>query len=97
MAPYPYMQPQPAPPPATPVSDMLLPLSHSVGLSAPLAAFCSQYNIADAVQKKLADEGYTDAHLLQYVSIAELKEAGLRNGEIASLKYAVAKWSVPIV
>src|SRR6202011_3284052 len=41
---------------------------------------------------KLTDEGYTDSHLMQYVSVAELKEAGLKNGEVASLKYAVARW-----
>ena len=97
MPPYPYVQPQLAPLPITPASDMLLPSSHSIGLSAPLAAFCSQYNITDTVQKKLADEGYTDSHLLQYVSVSELKEVGFKNGEIASLKYAVAKWSVPNV
>jgi hypothetical protein len=32
---------------------------------------------------------------MQYVSVAELKEAGLKNGEVASLKYAVARWSIP--
>ena len=94
MPPYPYMQPQPQPPLLTiPVSNMLLPSSHSIGPSMPLTAFCSQYNITGAVHKKLANEGYTDSPLLQYVSIAEL-EADFKNGEIASLKYAMAKWSV---
>ena len=98
MPPYPYMQPQPQPPPLTiPVSDMLLPSLHSIGLAMPLTAFCSQYNITGAVHEKLANEGYTDSPLLQYVSIAKLKKAGFKNGEIASLKYAMAKWSVPNV
>jgi hypothetical protein len=99
MNPYPYMQnpPPPAPLLVTPASDMLLPPSHSIGPSMLLATFCFKYNITKVVQKKLDDEGYTDAHLLQYVSVAELKEAGFKNGEIASLKYAVSKWSVPAV
>jgi hypothetical protein len=99
MPPYPYMQqPPPLPPlPATSTSDMLLPPSLSIGPSMPLAAFCVKYNITEVVRTKLDDEGYTDAHLLQYVSIAELKEAGFKNGEIASLRYAVSKWSVPAV
>ena len=76
---------------------MLLPPSHLIGPSMLLATFCFEYNITEVVQKKLDDEGYTDAHLLQYVSVAELKEASFKNGEIASLKYAVSKWSVPAV
>jgi hypothetical protein len=95
MAPYPYMQPLPAPPSADLASDMLLPSSRSIGPSMPLIEFCSLYNITKTVHQKLADEGYTDSHLMQYVSVAELKEAGLKNGEVASLKYAVARWSVP--
>jgi hypothetical protein len=89
---YPYLQP---PPSAAPTSDMLLPASRSVGCPMTLPEFCTLYKITDAVQKKLVEEGYTDSHLMQYVSVAELKEAGLKNGEIASLKYAVARWSVP--
>ena len=98
MPPYPYLQkPPPLPPlPATPASDMLLPPSRSIGPSMPLAAFCFEYNVTEVVRKKLDDEGYTDAHLLQYVSVVELKEAGFKNGEIASLRYAVSKWSMPV-
>ena len=92
MAPYPYMQPQLALPSATPALDMLLSSSRSVRPSMPLKEFCSLYKIAETVRQKLNDEGYTDAHLMQYVSVAELKEAGLK---VASLKYTVARWSVP--
>jgi hypothetical protein len=96
MPPCPYIQKPPPPPPlsTTSTSDMLLPPLCSIGPSMPLAAFCLEYNVTEVVQKKLDDEGYTDAHLLQYVSIAELKEASFKNGEIASLRYAVSKWSV---
>ena len=99
MLPYFHMQkpPSPAPLPATPALDMLLPPSHLIGPSMPLAAFFSEYNVTEVVWKKLDDEGYTDAHLLQYVLVFELKEAHFKNGEIASLKYAVSKWSVPAV
>jgi hypothetical protein len=67
MPPYPYMQKPPPlyPLPTTSTSDMLLPPSHLIGPSMPLAAFCLKYNVTEVVQKKLDDEGYTDAHLLQ--------------------------------
>ena len=99
MPPCPYIQKPPPPPPlpTTSTLDMLLPPLCSIGPSMPLAAFCLKYNVTEVVWKKLDDEGYTDAHLLQYVSIAELKEAGFKNGEIVSLRYAVSKWSVPTV
>ena len=99
MPPYPYMQkpPSPAPLPATPALDMLLPPLHLIGPSMPLAVFCSKYNITEVICKKLDDEGCTDAHLLQYVSVSELKEAHFKNREIVSLKYALSKWSVPAV
>ena len=95
MPPYPYMQPQLAPMSAAPISDMLLPSSRLVRPSMPLNEFCSLYKITETVRQKLDDEGYTDAHLMQYVSVVELKEAGLKNREVASLKYAVVRWSVP--
>ena len=84
-----------APLSAAPISDMLLPSSRLVRPSMPLNEFCSLYKITETVRQKLDDEGYTDAHLMQYVSVVELKEAGLKNREVASLKYAVVRWSVP--
>lgn len=76
-------------------STMLLPPSRTAGPDLSLQEFCQQYDVSDAVQTKLIDEGYTRSRVLQYVAIADLKEVGLKLGEIASLKDAVARWSVP--
>jgi hypothetical protein len=95
-APYPYMQP-PLPVPATntSTSPMLLPPSRAIGLYLTLQDFCTQYDIPDITHNKLVDEGYTNSRVLQYVAIEELKEAGFKNGEIASLKDGVIRWSIP--
>jgi hypothetical protein len=42
------------------------------------------------VHQKLFEEGYKTSHHLQYATMSELKEAGFRIGEIASLKDAFA-------
>jgi len=93
--PYPYVQPQPSSNGAGP-SLMLLPTSRTAGPSMTLQDFCTQYDITDNVCKKLFDEGYTNSRVFQYVAVEELKEVGFKNGEIASLKDAVARWSVPL-
>lgn len=74
---------------------LLIAASHAVGPDVSLANFCAQYGVGDGVQDKLLAEGYTSAGLLEYVTAADLKEVGLKLGEIAALKHAVAKWSVP--
>jgi hypothetical protein len=91
MPPYPYMQkPLPLPPLLTTSTlDILLPPSCSTGPFMSLTVFCVKYNITEVVQTKLDDEGYTDVHFLQYVSITELKEASFKNREFASLRFAV--------
>lgn len=95
--PYPYMQPQPIPATNTAPSPMLLPSSRAIGQYLTLQDFCTQYDITDTVRNKLSDEGYTNSRVLQYIAIEELKEVGFKNGEIASLKDAVIRWSVPML
>lgn len=96
--------PAPAPPPypfmphnisIPPASLSLLPIAHTAGPSLALEDFCSQYQVDLAVRQKLFDEGYKTSHHLQYATVSELKEAGFRIGEIASLKDAFARWSIP--
>ena len=95
-APYPYMQP-PLPGPATNTSTplMLLPPSRAIGPYLTLQDFCTQYDFTNIIRNPLLDEGYTNSRVLQYVTMEELKEAGFKNGEIASLKDAVIRWSIP--
>jgi hypothetical protein len=96
--------PAPAPPPypfmlhnigIPPASLSLLPIARATGPSLALEDFCSQYQVDLTVHQKLFDEGYKTSHHLQYATVSELKEAGFRIGEIASLKDAFARWSIP--
>jgi hypothetical protein len=91
--PYPFV-PHNAGAPSAPLS--LLPLARTAGPSLTLEDFCSQYQVDLGVRKKLYDEGYKTSHHLQYATVSELKEAGFRIGEIASLKDAFARWSIPM-
>ena len=81
---------------APPVSLSLLPLARTAGPSLTLEDFCSQYQVDLGVRQKLFEEGYKTSHHLQYATVSELKEAGFRIGEIASLKGAFARWSIPL-
>jgi hypothetical protein len=73
----------------------LLPANRTAGSLLTLEDFCSLYQVDDAVRQKLSDEGYKTSSHLQYAMVQELKETGFRIGEIASLKDACARWSLP--
>jgi hypothetical protein len=96
--PYPYQyppQPLAVPSLAPAPSLMLLPASQDVGPSLTLEDFCNQFNLPQTICTQLQEEGFTGSHPLQYVAISDLKEMGFKFGEIASLKDAVARWSLP--
>ena len=78
------------------ISSSLLPLARMAGPSLALEDFCSQYQVDLGVHQKLFEEGYKITHHLQYATVSELKEAGFRIGEIASLKDVFAHWSIPL-
>lgn len=73
----------------------LLPANRKAGSLLTLKDFCYMYQVDDVVCQKLFDEGYKTSSHLQYAMVQELKEAGFRIGEIASLKDACARWSLP--
>jgi hypothetical protein len=93
----PYLYHYPAPPSlstSTP-SFQLLPEYRTTGPSLPLQEFCTQFDVSKAVCHQHKEEGFTSSHTLQYIAIDDLKEMKFKLGEIASLKDAVACWSVP--
>ena len=94
--PYPYHYPTPPPslPTSTP-SFQLLSEYCTTGLSLPLQEFCTQFDVSEAVCHRLKEEGFTSLCTLQYIAIDDLKEMKCKLGKIASLKNAVACWSVP--
>jgi hypothetical protein len=78
-------------------SDSLLHPSRMPGNDANLVEFCNQYNLSSNILTKLQDNAYTDASQLQFVQITDLKDMEFKLGEIASLRVAVERWSVPRV
>jgi hypothetical protein len=75
----------------------LLHPSRMPGDDMPLAQFCAQYDLGPNVLNKLTENFYTQARILRFVTIDELKEMKFRLGEIAALRDAVEVWSVPKV
>lgn len=67
------------------------------GPDMPLSKFCQQYDLGPNILKKLQDNYYSDARVLRFVTIDELKEMDFRLGEIAGLRDAVERWSIPKV
>jgi hypothetical protein len=92
-------QPVPAAPPAPTAYDLQCPTllhpSRSPGIDMPLTEFCMVYDLGPSLLEKFHDNSYKDARVLRFVTIAELKEMNFRLGEIAALRDAVERWSVP--
>ena len=99
-APAPFVAPHPYPliPQINVITTSLslLPADWTIGPSLDLEDFCSQFGVDISVHQKLSNEGYKTSHHLQYATVSELKEVGFRIGEIASLKDAVVRWSLPL-
>jgi hypothetical protein len=97
--PVPAPVPIPVPPHAPQVYDAPCPLllhpSRMPGLDISISEFCQQYDLGPNVLKKFQDNFYNDARVLRFVTIDELKEMGFRLGEVAGLRDAVERWSIP--
>ena len=73
--------------------DTLIPANRIPGPTMSLAEFCEAYKLTDGIQKKLEENGYSGSHTFQYAEWQELKDAGLKAGEIAQMKHALFSWS----
>ncbi|KAJ6476332.1 hypothetical protein C8R45DRAFT_1077248 [Mycena sanguinolenta] len=51
--------------------------------------FCQKYHVSDKIRKLLEEEGFETAGQLLEVTDADLREAGLKGGQIAELKRAL--------
>jgi hypothetical protein len=85
--------------PLAPAYDLqcptLLHSSRSPGIDMPLTEFCMVYDLGPGLLEKFHDNSYKDARVLRFVTIADLKEMKFQLGEIAALRDAVERWSVP--
>jgi hypothetical protein len=95
--PNPIPVPLSAPPVYNAPSSLLLHPSRVPGPDIPLSEFCEQYSLGPNILRKLQDNFYTHARVLRFVTIDELKEMDFRLGEIAELRDAVERWSIPKV
>lgn len=78
----------------TGTTGMLIPGDRMPGPDMPLAEFCLAHRLTDGVRNKLEENGYSGSHTFQYAQWEELREAGLKAGEIAQLKHAIVTWSI---
>lgn len=60
-----------------------------------IGQFCAEYELDIGIEKKLDDNQCTCAQMLCYITAQELKEMDFYHGEIAGLRIAIEKWSVP--
>lgn len=94
--PHPHTMSAVSPAPVTPAGPpTLLPERSSAGATLVLSEFCTLFDVSTTVHDKLLHEGFTSSRTLQYLTLPDLKEMGFKYGEIASIKDAVARWSVP--
>jgi len=76
------------------VSNTMLVSSDRVpGPELSLADFCSKYGLTNGISQKLDENGYAGSHTFEYASWDEMRDLGLKLGEIAQLKHAITKWS----
>jgi hypothetical protein len=76
-------------------TTLLLHPSRAPGTDMPISQFCTNFGLGPAIIKKFENNFYMDARVLRFVTMDELKEMDFRLGEIAGLRDAVERWSVP--
>jgi hypothetical protein len=73
----------------------LLESSRSPGLDMPINNFCHLYDLGDDILQKFLNNGYAHSRMLRFVQLAELKDMNFMLGEVAVMKDAVERWSIP--
>jgi hypothetical protein len=74
-------------------NTMLISSDRLPGPELSLADFCSKYGLTNGISQKLDENGYAGSHTFEYASWDEMRDVGLKSGEIAQLKHAIMKWS----
>jgi hypothetical protein len=80
-------------PPQLSLTENLVSADRVPGPELPLEEFCRMYRLTDGVQNKLDENGYSGTHTFPYAEWKDLRDAGLKAGEIAQLKHAISVWS----
>jgi hypothetical protein len=58
--------------------------------------FCTTYEVPNGALDKLTSNGYSRAHMLRFVTIAELGQMAFLLGETVALRDAVDSWAVTV-
>ena len=104
-APAPPYQPPPVaaipiPPVVNPRYDVqhpnILQADRRPGPDMTIAEFCAHYELGDGPRQKFIAHGYERARVLRFITLEDLTKMELRLGEIAELRDAIERWSVPI-
>ncbi|KZT00861.1 uncharacterized protein LAESUDRAFT_764251 [Laetiporus sulphureus 93-53] len=83
----------------TPIScalAMLIASDHLPGLKLSTEEFCIAYSLTSDVKTRLLENGYCSMHTFEYIELTELEQMEFKKGEIAQLRAAVTKWSIPV-
>ena len=67
-------------------SHMLLPHDCIPGTRLSLTEFCALYDLTENVRTRLDENGYNGSHTSRFAELQDLKDAGLKAGEIAQMK-----------
>ncbi|KAG1837958.1 hypothetical protein C8R48DRAFT_666962 [Suillus tomentosus] len=81
--------------PAPISTSSLIPPLCKPGNDMSIVAFCALYQLDDSIATKFASHSFKEARLLRYVTFSDLKEMEFKFGEIAALRDAVERWSIP--
>ncbi|KAG2345633.1 hypothetical protein BDR05DRAFT_946676 [Suillus weaverae] len=74
---------------------LLIPPLHKPGNDMSIVVSCALYQLDNSITMKFASHSFKEAHLLHYVTFSDLKEMEFKFGEIAALRDAVERWSIP--
>lgn len=92
--PPPIIAPLPAPAVVLPTvqtiseNPLLVPSTAPTRPAVPLDEFSARYSFSDNIRNMLQGEGFTSSNQLRLISLQELREMGLKRGEIAVLQEA---------
>jgi len=73
----------------------LIPETHNEGPKIDIATFCAIYCIPDDIHQCLRENKITGTHAFSQIAVTDLKDMGLKLGEIIDLKQAIKEWAAP--
>jgi hypothetical protein len=80
-------------PPQLSVTETLVSANRVPGPELSLDEFCRMYRLTDGIRNKLDENGYSGTHTFPYAEWKDVKDVGLKPGEIAQLKHTISVWS----